>query len=69
MSVLGVEGEERDDFTKAESRLIRDRSVRLLGSLLRPLRLRNYLAVHATTSNTGLSDRTVRCASFTARET
>ena len=32
MSVLGVEGEERDDFTKAESRLIRDRSVRWIGA-------------------------------------
>ena len=38
MSVLGVEGEERDDLDAAESRQLRDRSVRLLGSLLRPLR-------------------------------
>ena len=37
-TVQGVEGEERDDFTKAESRQIRSRSLRLLGSLLRPLR-------------------------------
>jgi len=36
-SVLGVQGEERDDFTKEESRQIRRRSLRLLGSLLRPL--------------------------------
>ena len=38
MSVTGVEGEERSDYTKAESRSIRDRSLRLLGSLIRPVR-------------------------------
>jgi ATP-binding cassette subfamily B protein len=38
MSVTGVEGEERDDLDKAESRQLRQRSARLLGSLLRPLR-------------------------------
>jgi ATP-binding cassette subfamily B protein len=38
VSVAGVEGEERDDLNKAESRQLRERSVRLLGSLLRPLR-------------------------------
>jgi ATP-binding cassette subfamily B protein len=37
MSVVGVEGEERNDFTKAESKQVRDRSLRLLNSLLRPL--------------------------------
>ena len=34
----GVEGEERTDYTKAESRQIRARSLRLLRSLLRPQR-------------------------------
>ncbi|WP_167042984.1 ABC transporter ATP-binding protein [Salinibacterium sp. ZJ454] len=38
MSVTGVEGEERDDFTAAESNQVRQRSLRLLGSLLHPLR-------------------------------
>ncbi|HEX4057368.1 MAG TPA: ABC transporter ATP-binding protein [Galbitalea sp.] len=38
MSVAGVEGEERNDLSKIESRQLRQRSVRLLGSLLRPLR-------------------------------
>ena len=38
MSVTGVEGEERDDLNKVESRQLQQRSVRLLGSLLRPLR-------------------------------
>ncbi|RFA10017.1 ABC transporter [Subtercola boreus] len=37
-TVTGVEGEERNDFTRAESRQIRKRSTALLGSLLRPER-------------------------------
>ena len=37
-NVAGVEGEERDDYTRAESKVIRARSLRLLGSLLRPVR-------------------------------
>ncbi|WP_223691731.1 ABC transporter ATP-binding protein [Leifsonia poae] len=42
-TVTGVEGEERNDFTKVESKQIRQRSLRLLGSLLRPLRTRLLL--------------------------
>jgi ATP-binding cassette subfamily B protein len=42
-SVTGVEGEERNDFTKDESRQIRQRSLHLLGSLMRPLRVRLIL--------------------------
>lgn len=38
MSVTGVEGEERNNYTRAESRQIRARSLRLLGSLVRPVR-------------------------------
>ncbi|QTX03920.1 ABC transporter ATP-binding protein [Agromyces archimandritae] len=38
MSVVGVQGEERHEYTKAESRHIRRRSLRLLGSLLSPMR-------------------------------
>ncbi len=38
MSVVGVEGEDRSDFTSVESRQIRARSLRLLGSLIRPVR-------------------------------
>ncbi|TFD75212.1 ABC transporter ATP-binding protein [Cryobacterium fucosi] len=38
MSVTGVEGEERSNFSAAESRQIRARSLRLLGSLLAPVR-------------------------------
>lgn len=37
MSVIGVQGEEREDYTKTESRQIRARSLKLLGSLVRPL--------------------------------
>ena len=36
--MIGVEGEERDDYTKVESKQIRRRSIRLLGSLVRPER-------------------------------
>ncbi|NEN04415.1 ABC transporter ATP-binding protein [Diaminobutyricibacter tongyongensis] len=42
-TLVGVEGEERNDFTKTESRQIRQRSLRLLGSLLHPLRMRLVL--------------------------
>ncbi|MCU1476652.1 MAG: transporter [Subtercola sp.] len=39
-AVSGVGGEERDDFTRDESSQLRTRSLRLLGSLLRPERSR-----------------------------
>lgn len=45
MSVTGVEGEERNDYSKAESRQIRERSLRLLGSLVRPVRARLVLTM------------------------
>ncbi len=44
-TVIGVEGEERGDFSEEESRQIRRRSLRLLGSLLRPLRGRVAFAL------------------------
>lgn len=37
MTVIGVEGEDRHDYTKAESRQVRARSLALLASLVRPL--------------------------------
>jgi ATP-binding cassette subfamily B protein len=37
-TVFGVQGEERHEYSKAESRQIRRRSLKLLGSLLRPQR-------------------------------
>jgi len=45
MSVSGVEGEERNDYTKDESRQIRQRSLRLLGSLIAPLKARVILTM------------------------
>ncbi|WP_439694338.1 ABC transporter ATP-binding protein [Curtobacterium sp. SP.BCo] len=43
MTTLGVRGEEREDFTKAESKRLRRRSLALLGSLAAPLKLRLVL--------------------------
>ena len=37
-SVTGTSGEDRSDYTKAESKQIRQRSLRLLGSLVSPMR-------------------------------
>jgi ATP-binding cassette, subfamily B, bacterial len=45
VSVTGVQGEERHDFTKDESSQIRKRSLRLLGSLLSPLKWQVTLAM------------------------
>lgn len=54
MSVLGVAGEERDNYTKDESRQIRQRSLRLLGSLLRPVRGRIVFAMVVVVFSTAL---------------
>jgi ATP-binding cassette subfamily B protein len=53
-SVTGVEGEERSEYSRAESRAIRDRSLRLLGSLLLPLRARVALATLVIVVSTAL---------------
>jgi ATP-binding cassette subfamily B protein len=45
VSVTGVEGEERTDYTAGESKQIRQRSLRLLGSLLKPVRARVILTM------------------------
>ncbi|RXZ47857.1 ABC transporter ATP-binding protein [Agromyces fucosus] len=47
MSVTGVQGEERQDYSKAESAQIRARSRRLLGSLLSPLKVKLWLTAVA----------------------
>ncbi|WP_298226686.1 ABC transporter ATP-binding protein [Gryllotalpicola sp.] len=44
-TVTGVRGEDRADLSKTESRSIRQRSLRLLGSLVRPLRLKLWLTL------------------------
>ena len=38
MSVTGVSGEERNDFTRAENKRLRARSARLAGELVRPVK-------------------------------
>jgi len=43
-TVVGTAGEDRSDYTKDESRAIRRRSLRLLGSLIAPLRWQVVLA-------------------------
>ena len=45
MSLQGVQGEEREHYTREESRRIRRRSLALLGSLVRPLKRRIAQAV------------------------
>ncbi len=52
MSVTGVEGEERNDYSRAESKQIRRRSLRLLGSLIRPQRGRVILTMAVVTVST-----------------
>ncbi len=55
MSVLeGVEGEDRQDYTREESRAMRARSSRLLESLLRPLRGRVVAAMVIVATSTAL---------------
>ncbi|MEP6842158.1 MAG: ABC transporter transmembrane domain-containing protein, partial [Pseudolysinimonas sp.] len=53
-TVAGVEGEERSDYTRAESRQIRARSLRLLAILLRPVRARVALALLVVVVSTAL---------------
>ncbi|HRP98984.1 MAG TPA: ABC transporter ATP-binding protein, partial [Terrimesophilobacter sp.] len=53
MSVTGVSGEERHDLTKAESRQIRARSMRLLGSLVSPMKARIALTATVIIVSTG----------------
>ncbi|MFJ3378964.1 ABC transporter ATP-binding protein [Curtobacterium sp. RRHDQ66] len=53
MTTLGVRGEEREDFTKAESKRLRRRSLALLGSLAAPLKLRLVLLGIVVVVSTG----------------
>jgi ATP-binding cassette subfamily B protein len=53
-SVSGVQGEERSEYSRDESRIIRNRSLRLLGSLLRPVRGRVVLALVVIVVSTAL---------------
>ena len=53
MSVIGVEGEERHDLTKTESTQVRRRSMRLLGSLVSPMKARVTLTAAVIIVSTG----------------
>ena len=54
MSLYGTNDEERTDLTKEESRFVRARSRRLLGSLLQPMKLRLLLAVFLGITSTAI---------------
>ncbi|MDQ1137711.1 ATP-binding cassette subfamily B protein [Microbacterium sp. SORGH_AS 1204] len=53
-TVSGTSGEDRSDYTREESRAIRQRSLRLLGSLVSPLRLQLVLAASVLVVSTAL---------------
>ena len=53
-SVLGTSGEDRSDYTREESRAIRRRSLRLLGSLAAPLKAQLVLAALVLVVSTAL---------------
>lgn len=53
-TVEGTSGEDRSDYTRAESRSIRRRSLRLLGSLVAPLRWQLVLAAVVLIVSTAL---------------
>lgn len=53
-TVTGTSGEDRSDYTKEESRAIRRRSLRLLGSLVRPLKWQLALAATVLVISTAL---------------
>jgi len=53
-TVTGTSGEDRSDYTRDESRAIRTRSLRLLGSLVSPLRMQLVLAAAVLVVSTAL---------------
>jgi ATP-binding cassette subfamily B protein len=53
-TVVGTRGEDRHDYTKAESRAIRRRSLKLLGSLIQPMRGLLVLTALVIVASTGL---------------
>ncbi|MDF2920041.1 MAG: transporter, partial [Microbacterium sp.] len=53
-TVTGTSGEDRSDYTREESREIRRRSLRLLGSLVSPLRMQLALAAVVLVISTAL---------------
>ncbi|MFF2633168.1 ABC transporter ATP-binding protein [Microbacterium sp. NPDC058021] len=53
-TVVGTSGEDRSDYTKEESRAVRSRSLRLLGSLVAPLKAQLALAAGVLVVSTAL---------------
>ena len=53
MSLFGTNDEERTDLNKEESRYVRARSRRLLGTLLRPMRPKLVAAIALVLVSTG----------------
>ncbi len=53
-TVIGTSGEDRSDYTREESRAVRRRSLRLLGSLVRPVRWQLVLAAVVLVVSTAL---------------
>ncbi len=53
-TVVGTSGEDRSDYTKEESRAVRRRSLRLLGSLVAPLKAQLALAAGVLVVSTAL---------------
>lgn len=53
-TVTGTSGEDRSDYTREESRAVRRRSLRLLGSLVRPVRWQLVLAAVVLVVSTAL---------------
>ncbi|MBD7957338.1 ABC transporter ATP-binding protein [Microbacterium sp. Sa4CUA7] len=53
-TVVGTSGEDRSDYTKEESRAVRRRSLRLLGSLVAPLKAQLALAAAVLVVSTAL---------------
>ncbi|MFE6995621.1 ABC transporter ATP-binding protein [Microbacterium sp. NPDC057659] len=54
MTITGTQGEDRSNYTREESRVIRQRSLRLLGSLISPLRAQIALAATVLVISTAL---------------
>ncbi|MFE6735747.1 ABC transporter ATP-binding protein [Microbacterium sp. NPDC057650] len=54
MTITGTQGEDRSNYTREESRAIRQRSLRLLGSLISPLRAQIVLAAIVLVVSTAL---------------
>ncbi|MDR2997043.1 MAG: ATP-binding cassette domain-containing protein, partial [Microbacterium sp.] len=54
MTITGTQGEDRSNYTREESRAIRQRSLRLLGSLIKPLRAQIALAAIVLVISTAL---------------